>query len=67
VSHEKTGLVFPSEDEPAYVAAMERIVEDSMLRFRCSAEAIGQFDARFTAEVMQERFLGIYEQLVGGK
>lgn len=63
VSHEKTGLIFPSENEPELVNAMNRLIADEALRARFSAEAIGTFDARFTAAVMQKRFMAIYKSL----
>lgn len=65
VIHEKTGLVFPSEQETAYVHAMNRLIEDEALRAQFSAEALGMFDARFTAKMMQTRFFEIYAQLAG--
>lgn len=63
VGHEKTGLVFPSEHEPELVKAMNRLIEDEALRTQFSAEAIGTFDSRFTAAVMQQRFMDIYKNL----
>jgi glycosyltransferase involved in cell wall biosynthesis len=63
VSHNKTGLVFPNNDQAAYVAALHRLIENENDRLTMSAEAISVFDTHFTAKVMQHRFLDIYQTL----
>jgi glycosyltransferase involved in cell wall biosynthesis len=65
VVHQKNGLVFPSNNGTALAHAMIQIIESEALRTKFSAEALGMFDQRFTAAVMQRRFLEIYQQLAG--
>ena len=60
---QKTGLFFPNKDKPALVNALVKITENESLRSKFGAEALNQFNKRFSYQKMQAAFGDIYTKL----
>ena len=63
VTDKKTGLIFPNKGKSSLVNALVQITEDESLRLKFGAEALNQFNNRFSSEKMQKNFSDIYTQL----
>ncbi len=63
VTDQKTGLIFPSKDEIALVNALLQLTENESLRSQFGAEALSQFNHRFSSKKMQKTFGDIYTKL----
>jgi glycosyltransferase involved in cell wall biosynthesis len=62
--HEETGLVVPPGDSVRLAAALRRILEDAALRSRLGARARERQRAEFSLDVMTDRILDLYEELI---
>jgi glycosyltransferase involved in cell wall biosynthesis len=60
-----TGLLIPRGDVRGMSEALQRIKEDSQLRDRLGAAARRRALDEFTADVNVERFLRVYERVLG--
>ncbi len=62
LEHERTGLLYPSDDHLALARAMGRLVGDVELRRRLGTEARRVAERRFSIPAMVQRMESIYEQ-----
>ena len=63
VRDEQTGLLFPSEDEPAAVRAVERLLRDPGLRSKLSRQALEEIE-RFDLGRMVRSYEKLYEDVL---
>lgn len=63
-SHGVTGLVVPPGDVVSLAAALGLLLEDEELRARLGAQARARQAAEFSLEVMTDRVLGFYRELL---
>lgn len=59
-----TGLVVPPRDVEALATALKRILTDDALRAKYGSQAKARVESEFTVELMCERVLAVYEELV---
>jgi len=64
VRHEDTGLLVPVKDVPALAAALKRLIEDKELRARLGGRARRAAAEEFSQELVAERTLGVYRDLL---
>lgn len=63
ILHEKTGLLFPSEDSQAMAKAIERLV-DPILRDQYGKAARQYYEAEFTMTAMQQKTENVYRTAI---
>ncbi len=63
LEHERTGLLYPSDDHVALARAMGRLVMDAELRRRLGAAARREAERRFSIPAMVQRMEAIYERV----
>lgn len=63
--HGETGLVVPPGDAPALCAAMQHLWDHPDQAARMGANAEQRYRDTFTADVMAQRYLKVYEGVVG--
>lgn len=61
--HGTTGLNAPAGDAPALAAALRRLLDDAPLRHQLGVAARGRYMREFTADLMTERTLALYQRL----
>lgn len=64
VQHEGTGLLVPPDDVPALSAALRRLLTDADLRSRLGAAGPARVAAHFSAQVMVDRYLSLYREVL---
>lgn len=64
VEHEKTGLLVPSGDVPAYATALRRLLEDQPLRMRLGSAARLRAEAMFGIKPHGDRVFQAYREIV---
>lgn len=67
VAHEVTGILVPAGDEPAWTAALQRLLADEGLRRRLAEGGAARVRARFTAARMAAETEALYEHLLAGE
>lgn len=60
-----TGLMVPKQDPEALAAAMVRIIQDSDLASELADRATGYVHEHLTANGMLEKYLALYEEMMG--
>jgi len=63
--HGETGLVVPPRDPAALAAALNRMLDDDELREAMGARAAARVRSELSSEVMIDRVLGLYAELLG--
>jgi rhamnosyl/mannosyltransferase len=63
--HGESGLVVPPEDAASLREALERLTGDPALRLRLGTGARARVESEFTAAVMAERTVAVYERVLG--
>ena len=61
----ETGLVVPPRDSAALAAAVNRLLDDDELRDAMGARAAVRARSEFSLEVMIDRMLSLYAELLG--
>jgi glycosyltransferase involved in cell wall biosynthesis len=64
VLHEQSGLIVPFGDQAALTNAIRRLALDPELRISLGAEARRQYELRFTADAMVQRYLDLYARVL---
>ncbi len=67
IEHERTGLLARNGDPAAFVAALQRMIEDDRLRDRCGAAARAEVEKRLTDTAIGRRSVEIYQAHLDGK
>jgi L-malate glycosyltransferase len=62
----ETGLLVPPRDHHAMAAAIVHLLADQALRVRMGAAGLARLRRHFTAEVMVEQTVAVYERLLRG-
>jgi glycosyltransferase involved in cell wall biosynthesis len=60
----ETGLLVPPDDPKALAAGIRQLLDDERLRQRLGAAARAAWQAEFTAERMQQRYVNLFTGLV---
>lgn len=63
ISHNKNGLIVPNGDIPALARAMERLMDDDLLRHNMGLEAM-KITATFSEETVMAQWVELFESLV---
>ena len=63
----ETGLLVPVGDDAALAEAILRLLNDPALAQRVAAAARERVETEFTLERMANRYLGVYEEVLGGR
>jgi glycosyltransferase involved in cell wall biosynthesis len=64
VRHEETGLLVPAKDSASLAVALRRLIEDRPLRERLGARARRAAAEEFSQELVSEKTLGVYRNLL---
>lgn len=64
IEHERTGLLAPADDYPAFAAALERLLTDHTLRAEVSRAGRRHVQERFTPERLRNEILRTYESVL---
>jgi glycosyltransferase involved in cell wall biosynthesis len=67
VVHEQTGLLVPTDDEPAFASALLRLVADPEFRLGLGENARQRHRARFGISRMVEEYAKAFEAVLGAK
>ena len=67
VEHERTGLLARNGDPAAFVAALQRMIEDDGLRARCGAAARAEVEKRLTDVAIAKRSVDVYQSFLDGR
>lgn len=67
IESDRTGLIVPSGDAPAFADALDRVLGDHGLAARLGAAAQLEAAERFSIETMTERTLEVYESAVAAR
>jgi glycosyltransferase involved in cell wall biosynthesis len=67
VVHEQTGLLVPTDDEPAFASALLRLVADPGFRLGLGENARQRHRARFGISRMVEEYAKAFEAVLGAK
>lgn len=66
IEHERTGLLAKNGDPAAFVAALQRMIEDDGLRARCGAAARAEVEKRLTDVAIARRSVEVYQSFLDG-
>lgn len=64
VSHDRTGLIVPVDDDAALAAALLQLYEDPALRERLGTRAAELARTRFTQDAMAQRYARVYARVL---
>ena len=67
VEHETTGLLVPTDDEPALAAALLRLAADPELRARLGEAGLRRHRERFGVDRMVEEYSRVFEEVLEAK
>jgi glycogen(starch) synthase len=67
IEHERTGLLAKNGDPAAFVAALQRMIEDDGLRARCGAAARAEVEKRLTDVAIAKRSVDVYQAFLDGE
>jgi hypothetical protein len=67
IEHERTGLLATNGDPAAFVAALQRMIEDDGLRARCGAAARAEVEKRLTDVAIARRSVEVYQAFLDGR
>lgn len=67
ITHEETGLIFPSGNTQALADVINRLLKNRDLRFRLAQEARRQVVKKYDWQGIAKKYMSVYEKLMAGE